>query len=333
MIAVSDKDAATEQATVFTVEDDSEGWRLDKYVAQALPTQSRQTIQEWIRRGLISIQPSASPLRANTRLRSGQKIQVCVPSQVQRKDVGEDIKLDVVYQDESVMVINKPAGLVVHPGAGVPNHTLLNALLFHHPELQQVERAGIVHRLDKQTTGLMLVALTQQARDYFVAQLKQRLVTRVYVAIVHGEPIAGREISAPIARHPHHRTLFSVHRDGSEAISHYRVLRKCGFHSVLSVKLTTGRTHQVRVHLQHEGYPIVGDRQYGLKNQRSQQVPASLRQLDQQSNRQMLHSWKLGFTHPVTGKTQQFITPMPKDMRGVLLRLTPVLSADVRGSS
>ena len=259
-----------------------------------------------------------SPRRPRDRVSPGQAIEIEAELPLASHWESEDINLDIVYQDEEILVINKPAGLVVHPGAGNPRHTLLNALLHHETQLEQVPRAGIVHRLDKDTSGLMVVALTPTTHTYLVDQLREHKVQRQYQAIVQGVMTAGGSVDAAIARHHIQRKRMAVKDSGKHAVTHYRVVKKYPAHTHIRVQLETGRTHQIRVHMAHIRYPIVGDRVYGgrprLAKQNSEQLKALLRTFP----RQALHASELSLKHPLSGEEMSFAAPLPDDILALL---------------
>ncbi len=236
----------------------------------------------------------------------------------------ESIPLEVVYEDPHILVINKPAGLVVHPAAGHWQGTLLNALLHHSPEFNSIPRAGIVHRLDKDTSGLMVAARTLQAHNHLVAQLQARNVQREYLALVQGQLVAGGRITGNLGRHPIHRKRLAVVEKGKFAITHYRIERRFQHHTLLRATLETGRTHQIRVHLAHIGYPLVGDPVYGGRQKVPPRASETVREKLRGFSRQALHAATLGLIHPYTGKNLQWHAPLPRDMQ----RLLKALAAD-----
>ncbi len=229
----------------------------------------------------------------------------------------EDIPLDVVFEDDTIIVINKPVGLVVHPGSGNWSGTLLNALLFHNPSFRELPRAGIVHRLDKDTSGLLVVAKTLEAQTDLVRQLQARTVKRHYFALVHGEPAPSGEVNAPIGRHPVQRTKMAVVPGGREAVTHYRVVERFARASLIECQLETGRTHQIRVHMAHIGHPLVGDATYGKARSADPRLDAF--------PRQALHAWQLGLVHPRTGEAGRWSVPLAADIESLLavLRESP----------
>jgi len=279
--------------------------RFDVVAADLFPQYSRALLQAWIRSGELTL--NGSRVKPSRKLSGGEIL--AINAEVELLDlVAEAMDLDIVFEDHSLLVINKPAGLVVHPGAGNAQGTLLNGLLSHDPELAGLPRAGLVHRLDKGTTGLMVVAKDHQAYYGLVNQLSDRLVSREYEAIVHGfTPLEGT-INAPIGRHRTQRTKMAVTSRGREAVTHYLLLKRLGAFSHVSLRLETGRTHQIRVHMQHLGYPIVGDPVYGKKN--------SFDFL-----RQALHARRLAFLHPSTEKRISFQQSLPEDFEKLLNEL------------
>ena len=238
----------TEKLT-FTVPEELAGKRLDLALAQLCPQHSRSRLQEWIRSGYVKVDDLR--LRPRDNVTMGQSIHIEAEFEIQQEWEKEEISLNIVHEDEAFIIINKPAGLVVHPGAGNPRHTLLNALLYYSPQLEQVPRAGIVQRLDKDTSGLMVIALTPSTHTYLVDQLQQRLVKRHYQAVVHGIMTAGGTVDAPIGRHHIQRKRMAVTESGKAAVTHYRILKKYSSHTHIQLKLESGRTHQIRVHMAH----------------------------------------------------------------------------------
>jgi len=223
-----------------------------------------------------------------------------------------------VFEDEHILILNKPAGLIVHPGAGNPEHTLLNALLYHHPPLQRIPRAGIIQRLDKDTSGLMVVTKTLLAHTWLVQQLQQRLIKREYQALVSGVMTAGGRVDAPIGRHPIRRKRMAITAAGKAATTHYRVIKKYRAHTHILLRLESGRTHQIRVHMTHIKHPILGDPVYGGRQHLPKHASAQLRELIQTFPRQALHACSLGLTHPQTKQALSWDIALPEDMQGLL---------------
>jgi len=259
-------------------------------------------------------------MRTGQRLYGGEDIAIAVVA-VEVESLPQEMALDVVFEDEALLVINKPMGLVVHPGAGNMDGTLLNALLYHYPDLDGVPRAGIVHRLDKDTTGLLVVAKTLESQNQLVQQLQARTVKRLYEAVVYGVFEGPGKVNAAIGRHTSQRTKMAVRRDGKEAISRYRVLQQFGEHTRLEVSLETGRTHQIRVHMQHIRHSLIGDNTYGggYKIPRNRQ-PILLDAL-QSFPRPALHARELSLQHPTTGKNCRWTVALPEDMEVLLAAL------------
>lgn len=276
------------------------GLRIDQFVATHRPTLSRARVQALLKSGHITL--NGAEAKASARLRAGDLVRVAEPPPVSAEIEAQDIPLEVLFEDGDFIVINKPAGLVVHPAAGNRDGTLVNALLHHCRELSGVggvERPGIVHRLDKDTTGCLVAAKNDMAHRSLVRQFSGRSVSKIYLALVSGR--LGRqsgEVNAPIGRHPVHRKKMAVVERGRPAQTGWRVLRELPSGSLVECTLHTGRTHQIRVHLKHLGHPLLGDEVYGKRGN----FP-----------RQMLHAWKLAFAHPRTGELLSFQSPIPPD--------------------
>lgn len=298
------------------------GQRLDQAVARLLPQYSRARIQEWIHEGHLTLDGRAP--RTRDKVRGGEQVEIRIPEARDGEWLAEDIPLRIVYEDDDLLVINKPAGLVVHPGAGNPEGTLLNALLHHAPGLRKLARAGIVHRIDKETTGLLVVAKTEHARLDLTQQLKDRTLSREYLALVQGVVIAGGTVDAPIGRHATTRTRMAVSERGRPAVSHYRVEKKFRAHTLLRVKLESGRTHQIRVHMAHFKHPLVGDPVYGGRMHLPKGASTGLIEALQAFKRQALHATRLGLVHPASGKSMEWEAPLPADMK----KLISVLEKD-----
>ena len=278
------------------------GKRLDLALQQMLPEHSRSRLQAWIKDDLVKL--DGENASAKTKVWGGETVEVSPPPNLQENAFKpEDIPLDIIYQDDALLVVNKPAGLVVHPAAGNWGGTLLNALLFHFPTLTDIPRAGIVHRLDKNTSGLLVVAKTLEAQTSLVRQLQARTVKREYRAIVWGQVWRNGKIEEPIGRHPHARTKMAVTRNGKPAITHYEVLERFGTNTYLRCNLETGRTHQIRVHMKHVEAPMVGDPIYGIGNIIPHRLMDEvLRETILSFKRQALHAVKLGLIHPVSNQ-------------------------------
>ena len=300
------------------------GMRLDQALAKIWTDYSRGRLQQWIKGGQIRV--NETQWKPKEKVQGGERVLLDAEIEaIESRVEAENIELSVLYEDQSVLVINKPAGLVVHPAAGHARGTLQNALLHHFPELSAIPRAGIVHRLDKLTSGLMVVARTLQAHKSLVEQLQARRVSREYLAVVAGVMPAGGTVEAAIGRHPVDRKRMAIRKDGGkEAISHYRVEQKYRQHTLVRVKLETGRTHQIRVHMASIQYPLVGDPVYGgrfrLPPNCSEEFQSCLRGF----RRQALHAERLALQHPETGEAMQWRVELPDDMQ----QLTVMLARD-----
>lgn len=295
------------------------GLRLDQAVSQLFPDYSRSRLQGWIKEGALRVNGEAR--RPRDKLNGGEEITVSVEIQAIDRHVGQSIPLDIVYEDDDILILNKPCGLVVHPAAGHADGTLLNALLHHSPAIAHVPRAGIVHRLDKETTGLMVVAKTIQAQTDLVIQLQDRSMGREYEAIVHGVMTGGGCVDEPMGRHSKNRLKMAVVGVGKEAITHYRVLEKFRAHTHIRLKLETGRTHQIRVHMSHINYPLVGDPMYGGRFRLPKGCSDALQEALKQLRRQALHAKKLELWHPRTGQQMSWEVDLPEDFDKLRLLL------------
>lgn len=288
------------------------GQRLDQVAVQLFPQFSRARLQEWIKSGQITLAGKAA--KPNTKVTGGETVQL----EVELRDEGdwqaEDLRLQIVYEDDDLLIIDKPADLVVHPAAGNEDGTLLNGLLHHLPQLQQIPRAGIVHRLDKDTTGLMVVAKTLEAQNRLVQQLQARAVSRQYVAVVVGAIPPHGQVDAAIGRDPFNRIKMAVVKSGGkEAITHFKRLARLGPMSLVRLNLETGRTHQIRVHMAHLGFPLLGDPLYGRRLPRLIDVDDEAAELIGQFPRQALHAERLALVHPRSGETCTWRSPWPED--------------------
>jgi 23S rRNA pseudouridine1911/1915/1917 synthase len=290
------------------------GLRLDQAAALLFPDFSRARLQEWIKEGQLTL--NGEQARTKDKVLEGDTLLLLAEMEAATEFKPEVMTLDLVYEDDDVIVVNKPVGLVVHPAAGNYSGTLLNGLLAHCADLTALPRAGIVHRLDKDTSGLMVVAKNLRAHQDLVSQLQDRTVSRHYEAVVQGVATAGGTIDAPIGRHPVQRQKRAVWDgpDSRPAVTHYRVKNRFRSHSHLQVQLETGRTHQIRVHMAHIGMPIVGDQVYGGRMKPPRGAIPVLLEFLQSFKRQALHAGALGFNHPETGEYMQWEAPMPADM-------------------
>jgi 23S rRNA pseudouridine1911/1915/1917 synthase len=295
---------------------DLAGRRLDAALALLLPQYSRTRLQGWIEEGAVRV--NGLTVRPRDPVVGGE-VAVVEARIIEETGVkAEKLPIDIVHEDASVIVINKPPGLVVHPGAGNRASTLQNALLAHDPKLARVPRAGLVHRIDKDTSGLLVVARTLAAHTALVAELAAHEIRREYLAVCVGVMTGGGTVDEPIGRHRTQRTKMAVRRDGRHAVTHYRVEKKFRAHTLTRVRLETGRTHQIRVHLAHAGYPIVGDPVYGGRRKLPAGASAVLIAALDAFKRQALHAEKLEFTHPKSGKRVEYTAPIPADLAGLL---------------
>ncbi|MEL0169332.1 MAG: 23S rRNA pseudouridine(1911/1915/1917) synthase RluD [Pseudomonadaceae bacterium] len=301
------------------VSPESGGQRLDQVAAQLFPDYSRSRLQGWIKDGSLLVDGERK--RTRDIMLGGEQLELDAEREVQGEWQAEAIDLDIVYEDDALLVINKPAGLVVHPAAGHQDGTLLNALLHHAPELAKVPRAGIVHRLDKETTGLMVVAKTIESQTDLVAQLQARTVSREYECVVVGVMTSGGKVDQPIARHGTQRQKMAVVAGGKTAISHYRVINRFRAHTHVKVKLETGRTHQIRVHMSYIHFPLVGDPVYGGRLRIPPGASPELIKELREFPRQALHARRLELEHPTDGRHMSWQVPLPEDMQHLLALL------------
>ena len=295
------------------------GHRLDRVLAELFSEYSRSRLQQLIDQGLVLV--DGRPRRRRDKVHGGEEVRLRPVPESRVVCVAQPIALAILFEDGELLVVDKPAGLVVHPAAGNRDGTLQNALLHYLPRLEAVPRAGIVHRLDKDTSGLLVVAKTPRAHKSLVEQLQGRSVYREYLTLVQGPVVAGGTIKAPIARDPSHRTRMAVAARGRPAVTHYRVQEKFDAHTLLTVRLETGRTHQIRVHMTHIHHPLVGDRTYGRRPRFPRGADARLIRALQDFPRQALHAAALGCVHPRTGEAMRWETPLPTDLSGLLNRL------------
>jgi len=295
----------------------SAGRRLDQVLAELFPRYSRSRLQRWIKAGKVLL--NQQPVIARYRVAGGEHVEIRARLQLQTELRPQNIPLDIRFQDQHLLVLNKPAGLVVHPAAGNPDGTLQNALLYYDPELAALPRAGIVHRLDKDTSGLMVVARSLSAHKSLVEQLQARTVHRQYLALVQSVLAAGGTVDAPIGRHPRDRLRMAVVDSGKPAITHYRILERLAAQTLVQARLETGRTHQIRVHMAHIHCPLVGDPLYGGRRVKFPTgASAGLRQAISAFNRQALHAERLQLIHPATGETVGWKAETPKDFNELL---------------
>ena len=306
----------------FRVQFSEAGVRLDQLLSRRWPAYSRSRLQAWCKEGKIRV--DGKPARPSQKLKGGEEVTLRAELAEEGPVQAQDIPLDILYQDEHILVVNKPAGLVVHPAAGNPDGTLMNALLHYDPGLNAVPRAGIVHRLDKDTSGLLVVARTLPAHKSLVEQLHDRTVHREYYCVVYGQVVAGATIDLPMGRDPADRTRMAVVSEGKEAITHYRVEDRWRHFTGLAVQLETGRTHQIRVHLSWIDHPLLGDPVYGGRPRPPRGSSDRLRQALQQFRRQALHARKLSLVHPGSLEEVSYQAPITDD----LLQLRAVLTEE-----
>ncbi len=307
-----------------TVPDTLAGSRLDQIAAQLFPYYSRSRLQTWIKEGSLLVNNHA--LRAKDRLTEGDLLVINAKMPTNEHWTAEELPVDIVYEDEDLVIVNKAAGVVVHPAVGNREGTLLNGLLSRIPQLEELPRAGIIHRLDKDTTGLLIVAKNLIAHTRLVAMLQLRDISREYQAVVQGVFTGGGRIDKPLGRHPVNRKKRAVVREGKEAITHYKVAKRYRCHTLVDVKLETGRTHQIRVHMASIKSPIVGDPVYGGRLQLPRACHENLARQLQQFKRQALHAKRLAFNHPISEQPLEFISELPNDM----VLLLEALAEDMR---
>jgi len=308
-----DLDAGDDDIQVAVVPPGHAGQRLDQSLAQLFPGYSRSRLQSWLAAGRITV--DGNPAEPKRKVRGGEELKLAaLPDPAESAFVAEAMALPIVFEDAALIVIDKPAGMVVHPGSGNWSGTLLNGLLAHDPQLAGIPRAGIVHRLDKDTTGLMVVAKTLTAQTDLVRQLQARTVRREYLALVHGRLITDGIVDAPIGRHPRERTSMAVLPNGKPAVTHYTILDRFETSTLLRCRLETGRTHQIRVHLASIGHPLVGDPVY--RGRVGQHGPVTF-------HRQALHAERLGLRHPETGAAMHWTAPVPDDLSALIEGLRP----------
>ena len=303
-----------------TADDDIRGWRLDQFLAHIAPDYSRSRWQASIKAGLVSV--NGNPARAKDHVYPGDSVRAQIAADTGTDDASQNIPLDIIHADTDIIVIDKPAGLVVHPAAGNPDGTLLNALLHHFPETAQLPRGGIVHRLDKDTSGLLVVARNLRAHGHLVRQLQEHSMGRTYLALAYRYITAGGTIDQPLGRHPRDRLKMAIREDGKDAITHYRIEERYGdIATLLRVNLETGRTHQIRVHLAAQHNPLVGDLLYGLANPPGKGILPDIRQALLDFPRQALHAAALTLHHPADDSERTYASPLPADMAALLAAL------------
>ncbi|EJL81834.1 23S rRNA pseudouridine(1911/1915/1917) synthase RluD [Pantoea sp. GM01] len=296
-----------------TVSEAQLGQRLDQTLAELFPDYSRSRIKEWILERRVSVNGTIID-KPKEKVFGGEHVAIDAEIEEEQRWEAQNIPLNIVYEDDDILVINKPRGLVVHPGAGNPDGTVLNALLYHYPPIVDVPRAGIVHRLDKDTTGLMVVAKTVPAQTHLVETLQLREITREYEAVAIGTMTAGGTVDQPMARHSTKRTHMAVHPMGKPATTHYRIMEHFRAHTRLRLRLETGRTHQIRVHMAHIDHPLVGDPLYGGRPRPPKGASEAFINTLRGFDRQALHATMLRLYHPITGIEMEWHAPLPQDM-------------------
>ena len=307
----------SETPIIKQLTEDLAGKRLDVVLAELFPEYSRSRLKIWIEQGQVLL--NGEKVKPKTKISGDEELQLTVQSIESEKEcLAEDIPLDIIYQDEDVIIVNKPADFVVHPAAGHYTGTLQNALLFHDESLAAIPRAGIVHRIDKDTTGLLVVARNLTSHKYLVNQIQKHEVTREYQTVVFGVMTGGGMVDQPIGRHPRDRIKMAVRENGREAVTHYRLLERFRAHSHLKVQLETGRTHQIRVHMRYLRHPIVGDPVYAGRHRLPAAASAELIDCLQNFKRQALHAWRLSFVHPSSGEEVSYEAPIPDDMQQLI---------------
>ncbi|KKZ57077.1 23S rRNA pseudouridine(1911/1915/1917) synthase RluD [Haemophilus haemolyticus] len=305
------------------VQPEQMGHRLDQTLAELFPEYSRSRLKTWIEADLVKLNDRITNI-PREKVLGGEKIEITVEVEDETRFEPENIPLNIVYEDDDIIVINKPKDLVVHPGAGNPNGTVLNALLYHYPPIAEVPRAGIVHRLDKDTTGLMVVAKTIPAQTKLVRDLQKRKITREYEAVASGIMTKGGTVDQPMARHATKRTLMAVHPMGKPAVTHYRIMENYRNYTRLRLRLETGRTHQIRVHMAHIAHPLLGDQTYGGRPRPPKNASEDFMEVLRNFKRQALHAVMLRLAHPITGEMMEWYAPLPDDF----VELLNALKAD-----
>jgi 23S rRNA pseudouridine1911/1915/1917 synthase len=311
------KSSLEDQQLSIEVDNSHAGQRLDLVLAAYFPELSRARLQAWIKNGQVKVDEQ-QVVKPKHKILGGEILDIETTLEDQGEWQATDMPLAIHYQDDALIIINKPTGLVVHPAPGHYTDTLVNGLLYHYPQLRKLPRAGIVHRLDRDTTGLLVVAKTAEAHNNLVAQLQDRAFHREYLALVHGEIVAGDTIDLPIGRHPVSRKKMAVLAHGKEAITHYRIGEKFREFTLVQVKLETGRTHQIRVHFSYLKHPLVGDPMYCVRNLKPKGMSEAFSQVMENFQRQALHAKILGLTHPVSGEWMEWEAETPVDLEQLM---------------
>tara|TARA_B110000014_G_C20061322_1_gene552738 strand:- start:80 stop:1027 length:948 start_codon:yes stop_codon:yes gene_type:complete len=300
----------------ITIPENLERKRLDLALSELFPEYSRSRIQSWIKEGAVKV--NASKYKQRDLVNVGDIIEINAKQESLNKDLAEPIPLDIIYEDESILIINKPMGLVVHPGAGNREHTLVNALLHFDEKLDVLPRAGIIHRLDKDTTGIMIIARTIESHAHLVDQLQRRDIKRCYKAVTCGQLVTGGVIENKIGRHPKNRKKMTVNENGKLAVTHYRIIKKYRHYTYLDIQLDTGRTHQIRVHMSNINHPIIGDQLYGKNLSLKKDIDLTLRNFLKKFKRQALHAYSLELEHPRSKKVIGYTAELPNDMKNLI---------------
>ncbi len=296
------------------------GQRLDQTLAELFPDYSRSRLKTWIEENLVRVNGNIQNV-PRTKVLGGEQIEINVEAEEETHYEPENLPLNIVYEDEHILVINKPKNFVVHPGAGNSRGTVLNALLYHYPQIAEVPRAGIVHRLDKDTTGLMVIAKTIPAQTQLVRDLQKRKITREYEAVAFGVMTKGGKVDEPMARHPTKRTAMAVHPMGKPAVTHYRIMEHFRNYTRLRLRLETGRTHQIRVHMAHIAHPLLGDQTYGGRPRPPKNASEHFSAVLRNFQRQALHAVMLRLEHPISGESMEWFAPLPEDFAELIAAL------------
>jgi len=305
---------------IITVDESLSEIRIDKAISGILNEYSRMNIKQWIHSGNILV--NEKKVEPKTKLVIGQIISIEPVFENRKETVSESMDLNIVFEDDHIIIINKPYGLVVHPGTGNMEGTLQNGLLYHHPALSKLPRAGLIHRLDKNTSGLLIIAKTNLSYKILVSDLQERLITREYRAICIGVMTSGGTVDANLSRDPNNRIRFKIMTQGKRAVTHYRVLKKFKHHTFLGLRLETGRTHQIRAHLSHIKYPLIGDPLYGGRFYTPKGAKEELITKLKYFKRQALHACLLLFDHPIEKKRVKFEAALPEDMESILIEMS-----------